>query len=260
MKRELIYFIVIIIANTIGSISGIGGGIIIKPIFDYVAFDSVMTTSFYSSVAVFVMSIVSTIRQVQAGQKLDFINIANLAWGSILGGYLGSLTFDYLLSLSGTKSSQLVQIVLTMAMLIFSLLSTKNIFKHYYLIKIRWYIFFGVFLGFLSSFLGIGGGPINVAVFIIFFGIPIKIATIYSITTILFSQISKIISLLVLSHFNNYSVTVLIYIVAAGLIGGLLGAKFSRILTADKVAIVFQTVVLLVLFLNFYNLYTLLER
>lgn len=258
MKRELVYFVVIIIANTIGSISGMGGGVIIKPIFDYVAFDSVMTISFYSSVAVFVMSIVSTIRQVQAGHRLDFVNIINLSLGSILGGYLGSLTFDFLLSLSGPKSSQLVQIILTMVMLIFSLLSTKNIFKRYYLSKMRWYIFCGVFLGFLSSFLGIGGGPINVAVFLIFFGTSIKIATIYSITTILFSQFSKIISLLVLSHFNDYNCIVLIYIIAAGIIGGLLGAKFSRILSEDKVSIVFQTVVLLVLLINFYNLYTLI--
>lgn len=255
MKQELIYFIVIILANTIGSISGMGGGVIIKPIFDYIAFDSVMTTSFYSSVAVFVMSIVSTIRQVQAGHKIDFVIIFNLALGSIIGGYLGSLSFDYLLSLSGPQNSQLVQIILTIVILIFSILSTKNIFKQYFLRKIYWYYLVGIILGFLSSFLGIGGGPINVAVFIIFFGIPIKIATIYSITTILFSQFSKI-----FSNFNDYNYRVLIYIICAGALGGLLGAKFSSVLSENKVSFIFQIVVLLVLFLNFYNLFLLLVR
>lgn len=260
MKQELIYFIVIILANTIGSISGMGGGVIIKPIFDYIAFDSVMTTSFYSSVAVFVMSIVSTIRQVQAGHKIDFVIIFNLALGSIIGGYLGSLSFDYLLSLSGPQNSQLVQIILTIVVLIFSILSTKNIFKQYFLRKIYWYYSAGIILGFLSSFLGIGGGPINVAVFIIFFGIPIKIATVYSITTILFSQFSKIFSLLIFSNFNDYNYRVLIYIICAGALGGLLGAKFSSVLSENKVSFIFQIVVLLVLFLNFYNLFLLLVR
>ena len=31
----IIYFIVIVLANTVGAVSGMGGGVLIKPIFDF---------------------------------------------------------------------------------------------------------------------------------------------------------------------------------------------------------------------------------
>jgi uncharacterized membrane protein YfcA len=70
--KGLLYFLVIIFANTIGSVSGMGGGVIIKPVLDFIALDSVVAISFYSTVAVFVMSIVSTYRQVKNGMSIRF--------------------------------------------------------------------------------------------------------------------------------------------------------------------------------------------
>ncbi len=57
----LIYFVVIVLANTVGAISGMGGGVLIKPILDLIGVHSVAGISFYSTVAVFTMSIVSTV-------------------------------------------------------------------------------------------------------------------------------------------------------------------------------------------------------
>ena len=59
----------------------------------------------------------------------------------------------------------------------------------------------GVFLGVCSSFLGIGGGPINVALIIYLFGYDTKSATVCSIVTILFSQISKLSSVALTTGF-----------------------------------------------------------
>ena len=47
----------------------------------------------------------------------------------------------------------------------------------------------GIFLGGISSFLGIGGGPVNVAVLFFFFSMDAKTAARNSIYIILFSQI-----------------------------------------------------------------------
>ena len=59
----LIYFLVIVLANAVGAVSGMGGGVLIKPIFDFIGAHSVAAISFYSATAVFTMSIVSTARQ-----------------------------------------------------------------------------------------------------------------------------------------------------------------------------------------------------
>lgn len=50
---EIIYFLIIIIASGLGSISGMGGGIIIKPLMDSFGYHSVSDIAFYSSFSVF---------------------------------------------------------------------------------------------------------------------------------------------------------------------------------------------------------------
>ena len=52
----------------------------------------------------------------------------------------------------------------------------------------------GVVLGILSSFLGIGGGPINIMFFLLFFSMSMKEATVYSVAVIFFSQLSKLVT------------------------------------------------------------------
>ncbi|MBM9833743.1 sulfite exporter TauE/SafE family protein, partial [Enterococcus faecalis] len=49
----LIYFLVIVLANAVGAVSGMGGGVLIKPIFDFIGAHSVAAISFYSATAVF---------------------------------------------------------------------------------------------------------------------------------------------------------------------------------------------------------------
>ncbi|MGH2335518.1 sulfite exporter TauE/SafE family protein, partial [Enterococcus faecalis] len=63
MRALLIYFITIFLSNTVGALSGMGGGGIIKPVLDFLGFHLLNSIAFYSSVAVFVMSISSTYKQ-----------------------------------------------------------------------------------------------------------------------------------------------------------------------------------------------------
>ena len=58
--KVILYVVVILLANTIGAISGMGGGVIIKPALQIFNWDSVLTINFYSSVAVFTMAVSST--------------------------------------------------------------------------------------------------------------------------------------------------------------------------------------------------------
>ncbi|WP_319468477.1 sulfite exporter TauE/SafE family protein [uncultured Trichococcus sp.] len=254
----IIYFTVIVLANAVGAISGMGGGVIIKPMLDFIGAHSVSAISFYSTVAVFTMSVVSTVRQLRTGMKVVWHIVGWISVGAVFGGILGNISFERLMYLlSDDRAVQLIQIALTVATLIFAFLYTRYPFGNYHLMHPGWYLICGLVLGFLASLLGIGGGPINVALMMVMFSLPIKEATIYSICTIFFSQLAKLITIAVTTGFARYDMQILWYVIPAAVLGGLVGAKASRLLSVKKVVFVFQGVILLVLAINLYNGYKL---
>uniref|UniRef100_UPI00403F6AA3 sulfite exporter TauE/SafE family protein n=1 Tax=Candidatus Enterococcus willemsii TaxID=1857215 RepID=UPI00403F6AA3 len=248
-----VYFLVIVLANTIGSVSGMGGGVIIKPVLDFFALDSVVAISFYSTVAVFVMSIVSTTRQIQNGIELKWKKVIWLSLGAIIGGVIGSALFEELLRLFSQDTVQLVQIVLTIGTLIFAFLYTRFNWESFELQLSIWYVICGLVLGFTASLLGIGGGPINVSLLMLMFAMPIKDATVYSICTILFSQLSKIVTITLTTGFARYDLSILLFVISAAILGGLIGAKASALFSPRKVVVIFQGVIIIVLLINIYN-------
>ena len=62
MFIDILSFIISILSSTIGSITGIGGGVIIKPVLDMTGLLSVSVISFLSGCTVLTMSTVSLIR------------------------------------------------------------------------------------------------------------------------------------------------------------------------------------------------------
>lgn len=249
----VLYFFVIVFANTIGAVSGMGGGVLIKPIFDLIGAHPLVAISFYSTVAVFTMSIVSTYRQIRNGIKMNWQNVFWISFGSILGGIFGNLTFEGLINVLNPDKVQLIQIGLTIFTLLFAFLYSKYPVYSFTFKSIIIYLFSGFGLGFLASLLGIGGGPINVAILMLLFSLPIKEATVYSIGTILFSQLSKLVTIGVSTGFLIYDLKMLWFIIPAAFIGGYLGAKLSGHLSEEKVTLLFQFVILLVLVINLYN-------
>lgn len=250
----IIYFIVIVLANSVGAVSGMGGGVIIKPVLDFIGAHSVAAISFYSAVAVFTMSIVSTYRQMKNGIKINFKTALSISAGAVVGGYLGNVAFEFFLNFyRDEKVVSMIQIVLTILTLLFALIYSKNEFVKYHFKSIPWYVFCGLVLGFLASLLGIGGGPINVSLLMLLFAIPIKDATVYSIVIIFFSQLAKIVTIGTSTGFGRYDLTILFFVIPAAIIGGFLGAKLSGILSSEKVTKVFQWVIIFVMLINLYN-------
>lgn len=250
----MIYFLVILLANTIGAISGMGGGVMIKPIFDLIRVHEVAEISFYATVAVFVMSLVSTYRQVKSGAKIRWKVAGWISFGAVIGGWCGTLLLARLIEqLPDEKDAKLIQIVLTILTLLFAFFYTKDDTLKFELKQVHWMVFAGFLLGALASLLGIGGGPINVSLFMLLFSFSMKEAAVYSICTIFFSQLSKLVSIGFTSGFAIFDLSVLFFIIPAAIIGGLLGAKLSGILSGEKVLVVFQSVILFVLLVNVYN-------
>lgn len=250
----IIYFIVIVFANTIGAISGMGGGVLIKPIFDLLHVHSVAAISFYSSVAVLTMSVVSTSNQLQNGIQIKWPFTIQVSLGSVVGGLLGNIVFEKILALfPAGREVQLVQIVLTVITLVFSYLYSKGIWQNFNYQSPILTLGSGLLLGFLASLLGIGGGPINVALLMLLFNIPIKQATVYSIITIFFSQLTKVITIFVTVDMSRYDMNMLYYIIPAAILGGFLGSFVSGKVTDERVNQVYQWVIILVLIINIYN-------
>ena len=63
MLELTIYFIITLFATTICSMTGMGGGVIIKPIMDVVGNFNVQTIGVIASITVFSMALVSVVSQ-----------------------------------------------------------------------------------------------------------------------------------------------------------------------------------------------------
>lgn len=165
----------------------------------------IVDISFYSCVAVFIMSVVSTAKKIYSGVKIDFNKDIILSLGSLLGGVLGNFTSEYLLNIFKSEEIvQWIQIILTILSLLFAFLYTNKKWKSWNLKYNKSYFIVGLFLGFLSTLLGIGGGPINAALIMLCFGTTIKDATVYSIIIVLFSQLSKLVTLGFTVGYNSF--------------------------------------------------------
>jgi len=251
---EILYFLVIIAASAIGAIAGMGGGVIIKPILDFIGYHPVISVSFYSTVAVFAMSIASTIRQIKSGPNFRWQMIFWISLSAVVGGVLGNIVFEeLLLRLRNDGLVTEIQIVITVISLGFAFLYMNFNWKSWALNHAFYYVICGFSLGFLASLLSIGGGPINVALMMLMFGINIKEATIYSICTIFFSQLAKLVTIGLGSGFSEHDLSILWFIVPAAILGGTIGAKLSQQLTSEKVKLTFQWVILLVIGINVFN-------
>lgn len=254
MLKILLYVVIIGVANTIGAVSGMGGGLIIKPALQLLDIDNVILINFYSSFAVFIMSISSTWKQLRSDNKIKVNTAISLSIGSIIGGMLGDGSFKLLHSVIGSDKSVVVQMILVIISLITSLALSCGMIKPLNLQGNFLMIFVGLFLGWLATLLGIGGGPINIAFFIFLFGIGMRKATIYSIITIFFSQGAKLIQAFITKDVLGIDIVLLLAIMFAAIFGGWLGARVSNSINEKRIMMIYNAVVIFVLLLDSINL------
>lgn len=252
----ILYFLIAIGATTVGSLTGMGGGVIIKPLMDLLGGFDVETIGVLSSVTVFAMSVVSIGRQLMQRTKIDFHTAIPLALGSVAGGLIGQWMLRLIV---GSAPKNLVTVVqnTVLAILILGVylyMRNKHNVKSLALHGLIPAVLVGVFLGICSSFLGIGGGPINVALIIFLFGYDTKAATVCSIVTILFSQISKLTSVALSTGFGVFDLSILPVMVVGAIAGGFIGASLNKKFPEEGVDKAFNGVQLLVLALSVVNI------
>lgn len=157
----------------IGSICGIGGGVIIKPVLDALGVVDISTASFLSGCTVLGMSCYSVANNLYDDRPdIDLKRGTALGIGAAFGGVVGKLAFNYLENLfcnsNGIGAAQsCILFFVTAVTFVYTL--NKNRIRSYQVQKSAVCILIGFLLGNMSSFLGIGGGPINLVVLFYFF-------------------------------------------------------------------------------------------
>lgn len=222
---QIIYFLVALFSTILGSSAGLGGGIIIKPVLDSLGDYALPTINLLSSSTIFIMSIVTVFYQLKKKDKINPKNTIVVATGSVVGGIIGQKLMSFILSkdinIDLINNIQSI-IIIILLISVFLYMRNKDNIKSYKINNILAIGLLGLFLGAISAFLGIGGGPINVAAFTILFSMIANEAARNSILVIFFSQGSKIISIAVTTGFSSYNLDMLPYMLVGGVLGGII--------------------------------------
>ena len=247
---ERILLLVGFLASVVGAICGIGGGVIIKPVLDSIGFASADTISFLSGLTVLCMSGYSFILSFIRREKIDMRTGTPLAVGAALGGIAGKTLFNLIKNSSPDPSfvggvQALSLAVATFLTFIYTLNSkrvkTKKIGSPLVCALI------GLILGLISSFMGIGGGPFNLAVLSYFFSMETKEAGRSSLYIILMSQIFSLFTTFVTNSVPDFKITWVIVMGLSGIIGGIVGRAVNKKISSssiNKLFIVFMAVII----------------
>lgn len=255
----IIYCFIVLLATTLGACAGIGGGIIIKPFMDFLNYDNVATISFYSANAVFAMACFSSIKRLCKNHDFNLKLILIIAITSIIGGLIGNLTFNYCLKIFSTQSVKAVQSFSLCLLMLFILSFYIFKFKSLHIKNFALISLIGLILGFISSFLSIGGGPANVAVYSWLFGFDLKISVTYSLATILFAQGAQLTQTALSVGYASFNYVMLFFIIPSAILGGVLGSAIYKKIKETQIKYILITTMSFIFALNVYNLITVLS-
>lgn len=256
---HLLIFLICFCACTVGAICGIGGGIIIKPALDTFGIMSASTINFLSGCTVLAMTTYSFGKNKLAGtSKIDQATGIPLALGAAIGGVFGKSLFQMIRSMSSDPTAiSAIQaaclVIITLGTLIYTIYKSR-IPTHHVTNKLACVVI-GLLLGIMSSFLGIGGGPINLVVLFFFFSMDTKKAAENSLYIILFSQTASLISTLTTRTVPEFDISILCLMIAGGIIGGIMGRKINKKLDEAAVDKLFIALMILMIVMNTYNFF-----
>jgi hypothetical protein len=225
------------VAGVLGSIVGLGGGIIAVPVMTFAGFPPALAAS-NSLFAVFSNSVASTVsyaRQKRVefgiGIKLGLMCIPGTILGAFISDVMTPVAFQILFAF----------VLISSAIYIFVKRAVDE--KPYNRTALMMVISAGAsfFAGIISSLFGIGGGIVFVPLMVIGIGIPMRKAAPTSQLILMFASLSGLLVHSALGH-PDYLQALLLAIGAFG--GGMLGARLSLEIKETKLKIL-VTIVLL---------------
>lgn len=257
LATALILLLVGLSASTIGAITGIGGGILVKPIVDALGLLPVATASFLSGIMVLSMAGASLWRGRKHSVPLDMNRALALALGAALGGVTGKLLMDWVKEgFANPGALGVVQntVLLAMAAGVFVYTLFKRRIRTHRLAHPLAALLCGLVLGLVSAFVGIGGGPMNLLALSFLFSMDAKGAARHSLFVILVSQAASLLLTFATGTVPPLDVWHLGLMAAGGVLGAVIGGKISQRLQAKGVDGVFLCLLAVICALCVYNI------
>ncbi len=226
-------------AGILGSIIGLGGGIIIVPVLTFLGFPPTLTAS-NSIFAVFSNAVASSIsyakqRRIEysIGLKLGILSIPGTIIGAFISSEITPQFFKILFAL----------ILISASIYIFSKRKIEP--KNYNLSKQIMILAIGAsfFAGIISGLFGVGGGIIFVPLMVVAMGLSMKNAAPTSQFILLFASASALITHTLLGHPDFYQALLLS---AGAFVGGLVGARLSLEIKENALKILISVVMIAV--------------
>lgn len=251
-------FLVALCACVVGSICGMGGGVIIKPVLDAIGVMDGVSINFLSGCTVVGMTLWNVGKTLLKKESvIDLRTSTLLGIGAAIGGILGKTLYSSIVSsLPNPRLASGVQAIVLLIATTVTLLYTLNKSK----IRSRnvqnpaAIAVIGLCLGLLGAFLGIGGGPFNVAALYLFFSMPTKKATQNSLYIILISQAVSLGMTIVRGATPSVMWWLLAGMVLCGVIGSEIGRQVHRRLNERGATLLFEGSMVLVMCINVYNI------
>lgn len=219
---------------------------------------SVSAVSFLSSISVLVMSH-STLTQnaVSRQSEIGTRSMVPIAVGSAVGGVFGKAVFNQLGTvLPDTELVGAVQAAILIALSLTVLICTlnKSRIRGLMLERAAAQASIGFLAGACWSFLGIGGGPFNLAILVFFFSMESKPAAQPSLFIITFSQTASLVFTLATGRVPAFSPVVLIGMAAMAVLGSVVGRRLLRHMDSSAVDRLYIFALVLIMVICAYNL------
>lgn len=254
----LLCYLIAFLSCIIGTICGMGGGIIVKPVLDATGVMSVSTITFLSGCTVICMTswaVGKTI--VRKESVIDLKNTTILAITAAMGGILGKRLLSFVTALfdnPNTAGGVQAGILLVATLATFIYTFNKDKIKAKEIESCVAIALLGFGLGIFGSFLGIGGGPFNVALLFYFFNMQTKKAAQNSLYIILFSQLASTLTTIFTKGLPEFSVWILVGMALLGIAGSELGRRINKKID-DKIATkCLEGIMVFIMAINVYNI------
>lgn len=249
-------------AGTVGSLIGLGGGIIIVPMLLNIdhflsAFSTVpIHVAVGTSLITIVFSSLSSTLSYHKQKRIDYKSGILFLIGSVPGSLLGT----YINSLLNTERFTLFFGIFLICISVFLFVSSKlnkkskevhkgiirtytndegEAYKYSYSLPLA--IFLSIFIGIISGLFGIGGGILLVPMMAFLFSFPPQLAVATSMFVVMFTTLGSSISYITLGEVNFYYILLL---VPGAWFGGKIGAYINQKLKTETIALILRLVVL----------------
>ena len=255
----MIAFVICLLATMAGAATGIGGGIIIKPLLDAVTAIGASKISFLSGCTVLTMAATSVFCSRSSLKKLSMKLSTLLASGAAAGGICGKELMRYVRAAFQSEAALgTIQnmVLLALTILVFLFMMRKDVIRKHRLTHAAAYFICGMILGVFSSFLGIGGGPINLMALMYLFSMSNKEAAISSLYIILLSQAASLAASALTGSIPQVDTWTLVQMLIGGALGGYIGRRIAAGPFGAHIDKLFAVMLVMIMCICCYNVYT----